>query len=55
MLLVLAIRRPVRRLFGAGPAYALWLVPALRLVVPPLAVLGHGRASEPHSAADSVS
>ncbi len=36
MLLVLAIRRPFAALFGAGPAYALWLVPALRLVMPPL-------------------
>ncbi len=36
MLLVLAIRRPFAALFGAGPAYALWLLPALRLVAPPL-------------------
>ena len=35
-LLVLALRRPVARLFGAGWAYALWLIPALRLVLPPL-------------------
>lgn len=36
MLLVLAIRRPFAACFGALPAYALWLVPALRLVMPPL-------------------
>ena len=36
MLAVLAVRRPFARLFGAGPAYALWLLPALRLVMPPL-------------------
>jgi beta-lactamase regulating signal transducer with metallopeptidase domain len=36
MLLVLVIRRPFAAMFGAGPAYALWLVPALRLVAPPL-------------------
>jgi len=36
MLVVLLIRRPVARLFGAGPAYALWLLPALRLIAPPL-------------------
>jgi beta-lactamase regulating signal transducer with metallopeptidase domain len=36
MLLVLAIRRPFASLFGAGPVYALWLLPALRLVAPPL-------------------
>lgn len=36
MLLVLALRWPVARLFGAGWAYALWLIPVLRLVLPPL-------------------
>ena len=36
MLLVLAIRGPFAAFFGALPAYALWLVPALRLVMPPL-------------------
>ena len=35
MLVVLAIRRPVAATLGAGAAYALWLVPALRLVAPP--------------------
>lgn len=36
ILVVLAIRRPVAQLFGARAAYALWLAPALRLVLPPL-------------------
>lgn len=36
MLLVLLVRRPVARLFGAHIAYALWALPALRLVLPPL-------------------
>lgn len=36
MLLVLAARRPVTRWFGAEWAYALWLLPVLRLVIPPL-------------------
>lgn len=36
MLLVLAIRRPVAHFFGAGWAYALWLLPALRLFMPPI-------------------
>jgi beta-lactamase regulating signal transducer with metallopeptidase domain len=36
MLLVLAIRQPFARMFGAGPAYALWVLPALRLLMPPL-------------------
>ncbi len=40
MLVVLAVRRPFARLFGAGPAYALWLLPALRLVMPPLPAWG---------------
>lgn len=35
MLLVLAIRRPVAAAFGAGAAYALWLIPLLRLLAPP--------------------
>jgi bla regulator protein BlaR1 len=39
MLLVLALRRPVARFFGAGWAYALWLIPALRLVLPPLGLV----------------
>ena len=34
--IVLAIRTPVARTFGARAAYALWLAPALRLVMPPL-------------------
>lgn len=36
MALVLAIRGPVRRAFGAPVAYALWALPALRLALPPL-------------------
>ena len=36
MLLVLALRRPVAAAFGARIAYALWALPALRLVLPPL-------------------
>jgi bla regulator protein blaR1 len=34
--MVLALRGPVARHFGAGWAYALWIVPALRLFLPPL-------------------
>lgn len=36
MLLVLALRGPVRRLFGAEMAYLLWALPGLRLMLPPL-------------------
>ena len=38
MVLVLVIRRPVGRWFGAGAAYALWTLPMIRLVLPPLAL-----------------
>ena len=36
ILLVLAIRKPVARHFGAGIAYALWMLPIARLILPPL-------------------
>ena len=35
MLLVLLVRRPIALWFGAGAAYALWLLPAIRLAMPP--------------------
>ena len=36
MAVVLVIRRPVARMFGARAAYALWLAPAARLILPPV-------------------
>jgi beta-lactamase regulating signal transducer with metallopeptidase domain len=36
MLLVLLVREPVRRQFGAAAAYALWLIPAARIAMPPM-------------------
>lgn len=36
MALVLIIREPVRRQFGPAVAYGLWLIPALRIAVPPI-------------------
>lgn len=36
MAAVLLIRPAVRRVFGASAAYALWLVPALRVILPPI-------------------
>ena len=36
MLLVLALRAPVRQSFGPQLAYALWLIPLIRLGMPPL-------------------
>jgi beta-lactamase regulating signal transducer with metallopeptidase domain len=40
MLIVLAIRTPVARAFGAVWAYALWLLPLGRLLLPPLPQIG---------------
>lgn len=36
ILLVLVLRKPVARHFGAGVAYTLWLLPVARLALPPL-------------------
>ena len=36
--LILFVRRPVAKHFGAGVAYALWALPLARLVLPPLQV-----------------
>ena len=43
---VLALRRPVSRHFGARAAYALWALPFLRLILPPI-VLPAAIAPEP--------
>lgn len=48
--LVLVLRRPVTRHFGANSAYALWLLPFLRLMLPPIALpawLAPAPAAEP--------
>src|SRR5688572_25961129 len=44
--LVLALRRPVGRFFGPQLAYALWALPFLRLLLPPI-VLPASLAPEP--------
>jgi beta-lactamase regulating signal transducer with metallopeptidase domain len=36
--LVLLLRRPVARMFGAQAAYALWLAPLVRLLLPPMPI-----------------
>jgi bla regulator protein BlaR1 len=36
ILFVLLVREPVRRYFGARVAYGLWLIPAARLLMPPI-------------------
>lgn len=51
MVVVLIIRRPVARAFGARAAYALWLAPAARLFLPPLP---HGGAAPQYLIATSV-
>lgn len=40
MAAVLLLRGPVRKAFGAQIAYALWLLPVLRLLLPPLPAAG---------------
>lgn len=32
--LVLLLRRPARRVFGAGPAFTLWLLPIMLMLAP---------------------
>src|SRR3954469_23645328 len=36
IVIVLGVRRPVGRLFGAQAAYALWAAPLIRALMPPL-------------------
>ena len=50
MLAVLAIRAPVRKAFGPGIAYALWLLPVLRLVLPPMPESWREHAAAPVTA-----
>lgn len=45
MLLVLVLRGPVRRAVGPGLAYALWLLPVLRMLLPPLPAEWHESAA----------
>ena len=51
MALVLLVRGPVRRAFGPGVAYALWALPLLRLLLPPLPAEWHEAAVSPISQA----
>ena len=48
MAAILLVRRPVAQMFGPGVAYALWLIPAARLLMPslegaPVAAAGDGQ------------
>ena len=51
MAAVLLLRGPVRRAFGAQVAYALWALPALRLVLPPIPAAWREVATTPISQA----
>ncbi len=54
--LVLLLRRPVARHFGAGAAYALWFLPLARLILPPVTLPGRMRPalSEPAPVTDTA-
>ena len=52
---VLFVRRPVARWFGPQVAYALWALPVLRLILPPIelpAWMAPVQASEPAQGSD---
>jgi bla regulator protein BlaR1 len=51
MVLVLLLRAPVRRAFGPDVAYALWALPLLRLLLPPLPASWREAATAPIAAA----
>jgi beta-lactamase regulating signal transducer with metallopeptidase domain len=54
MLLVLALRDPVRKAFGPTMAYALWLLPLIRMLMPPLPASWREQAAAPVAAASDV-
>lgn len=54
IVLVLLIRRPVGRYFGPRAAYALWLLPALRLIMPPLVLPAWLAPASHQSGAETV-
>ena len=43
----LVLRRPVARWFGPRAAYALWLLPLIRLMLPPLVLPAWMRPADP--------
>ncbi len=54
MLLVLALRGPVRKAFGPHMAYALWLLPVARLILPRLPEGWREQAAAPVAAASDI-
>ncbi|MEG8053881.1 M56 family metallopeptidase [Sphingomonas aerolata] len=55
MLVVLLVRAPVRRAFGAQVAYALWALPVLRLVLPSMPETWHAAATPITRAGETIS
>ncbi|WP_066553866.1 M56 family metallopeptidase [Croceicoccus bisphenolivorans] len=51
---VLVLRRPVARVFGARTAYALWLLPLMRFVLPPIVLPAWMRPAEVSGSALTV-
>lgn len=51
---VLLVRRPVARHLGAGAAYALWALPALRLIIPPMTLPAWMAPTTPAPAAEPM-
>ena len=54
MAAILLIRRPVAKIFGAGVAYALWLIPAARLLMPSLTGEAVSVSESAHPVGDSI-
>ena len=54
MVAVLLVRAPVRRVFGPQVAYALWALPALRLILPPLPQFPAWRAAAAPAIGDTI-
>ncbi len=50
--IVLLVRRPVGRLFGPRASYALWIAPALRLLIPQIPQLPAAASGAPSGAID---
>jgi beta-lactamase regulating signal transducer with metallopeptidase domain len=52
--IVLVLRRPVARQFGPRTAYALWALPALRLVLPPVVLPASMAPAEPELSGEAA-
>jgi len=54
MVAILMVRRPVAKMFGPGVAYALWLIPAARLLMPSIEGAPMAAAGEAQWVRDAV-